>query len=241
VVAAIPGGFKTGFLGNFAVNSFLEGKNALVYTFETARERLAMRYYANVIGMDKKEMLLDEDTFKEKAKEKLDDMEGDLIIKEYNANTVCANDLMAHIDDLKRYKNWEPDIVIIDYILIMLTNDKRLSSENSFKYYKTISEEIRNIGKTYDVPVLSATQINREGMSDRGGSKAFITAKDIAESRGIYDTCDWMGIITQTAKEKEKNKYNLYIDKSRNERTGMRLEFTVNYDHMRLEEGAIHQ
>jgi replicative DNA helicase len=230
---------NTGFLGNFAINAFLNGKKVLVYSFETSRERLAMRYYANLVNMDKKEILADEDVFKNKSKKILNEMEGDLIIKEYNANSVCANDLMAHIQDLKRYLNWEPDIVVIDYLLIMLTNDKKMSSENSYKYYKTITEEVRNIGKSLNIPILTATQINREGMSDRGGSKSFITSKDISESRGIFDTSDWFAIITQTTKDKEKNKYYLYIDKSRNDRTGIRIEYNISYDFMRLEEGAV--
>lgn len=231
---------NTGFIGNFAVNSFLEGKNVLVYSFETSRERLAMRYYANLVRMNKKEMLFDEENFKDKVKEAVSNMEGDLILKEYNANTVCANDLLAHIADLKRYKDWEPDIIFIDYLLIMLTNDKKMSSENGFKYYKTVTEEVRNIAKTLNIPVMTATQINREGMSDRGGSKSLVTAKNIAESRGIYDTVDFFAIITQTAKEKEKNKYYLYVDKNRNDRTGIKIEYEVNYEHMTLEEKAIY-
>lgn len=230
---------NTGFIGNFAVNSFLSGKNVLVYSFETSRERLAMRYYANLVRMDKKEMLLDEEAFKQKVKDTIQDAEGDLILKEYNANTVCANDLLAHVADLKRYKDWVPDIILIDYLLIMLTNDKKMSSENGFKYYKTVTEEVRNIAKTLSIPVVTATQINREGMSDRGGSKSLVTSKNIAESRGIYDTVDFFAIITQTAKEKEKNKYYLYIDKNRNDRTGVRIEYEVDYDFMTLEEKAI--
>lgn len=231
---------NTGFLGNFAVNSFLDGKNVLVYSFETSRERLAMRYYANLIRVDKKEMLLDEEGFKDKAKEIFSEMKGDLILKEYNANSVSANDLLAHIADLKRYNNWEPDIIIIDYLLIMLTNDKSMSSENGFKYYKTVTEEVRNMAKTLDVPIITATQINRDGMSDKGGSKSLVTSKNIAESRGIYDTVDFFAVITQTAKEKEKNKYYLYVDKNRNERTGSRIEFDVDYEYMTLEEKAIY-
>lgn len=231
---------NTGFIGNFALNAFFkEGKNVLVYSFETSRERLAMRYYANLVRMNKKDMVTDEEVFKEKAKNTFKDAEGDLILKEFNSNTVNSNDLMAHISDLKRYLNWEPDIIFIDYLLIMLTNDRTMSSENGFKYYKTVTEEVRNIAKSLDVPVVTATQINREGMSDRGGSKSLVTSKNIAESRGIYDTADFFAIITQTAKEKEKNKYHLYIDKNRNDRTGIRIEYEVNYSYMTLEEKAI--
>lgn len=231
---------NTGFIGNFAINSFLKEKNVLVYSFETSRERLAMRYYASLIRMNKKEMLLDGEGFKNKAKGFFEQEKGDLILKEYNANTVCANDLMAHVSDLKRYKNWEPDIIFIDYLLIMLANNKLMSTENGFKYYKTVTEEVRNMGKSLGIPIVTATQINREGMSDRGGSKSLVTSKNIAESRGIYDTVDFFAIITQTAKEKDKNKYFLYIDKNRNERSGLRIEFDVDYEHMLLTEKGMY-
>jgi replicative DNA helicase len=132
------------------------------------------------------------------------------------------------------YEQFKPDIVIVDYILIMLTNDKTLSSENSYKYYKTVTEELRNIAKTLYIPVVTACQINREGMADRGGTKPTLTGKDIAESRGILDTSDVFWIIRQTANEKTQNKMFLYFEKNRNERTGMKVEFDIDYEHMKL-------
>ena len=240
VVSAIPAGGKTLFLGNLAINAFLEGKKVLVYTFETSTERLMMRYFSNIAQMGKKEIILDEEGMKDKVEQAVSISEGDLIVKEFNANSVSSNDLLAHINDLIRYKNWKPDLVVVDYILIMLTNDKKRSSgDSSHDYYKTITEELRNIGKSLYIPVWSAVQINREGMSDRGGSKTVVTAKDIAASRGIFDTTDFFSIIIQSAKDKEKNKMFLYIDKNRNDRSGMKIEFDINYEFMKLTEGAI--
>jgi replicative DNA helicase len=230
---------NTGFLGNFAINAFIQGKNVIVYTFETSSERLLMRYYANLAEMSKKEIVLDEDGLKEKIKSIADISSGDLILKEYNANSVSSNDLMAHINDLWMYKKFKPDIIVVDYILIMRTNDKMLSSENSYKYYKTVTEELRNIAKDLYIPILTATQINREGMADRGGSKSTLTGKDISESRGIYDTVDTFVPIVQTAADKKSNRYFLYFDKNRNERTGAKIEYSVDYDHMKLTEKGI--
>jgi replicative DNA helicase len=48
VFAGVPGGGKTLFLGNVAINAFAEGKKVLVYSFETSQERLLMRYYSNI-------------------------------------------------------------------------------------------------------------------------------------------------------------------------------------------------
>ncbi len=227
-------------LGNYALNTLKQGKNALVYTFETSDTRLFQRYYSNLIGYSKKELLFDEDGAKEKIKNiKEQNGYGDLIVKEYNSNTVCSDDLMAHIYDLNMYKNWQPDIIIVDYILIMLANNKKLDPSNSYKYYKTVSEELRNIAKTLNVPVLSAVQINREGMADRGGSKADLGAKYISESRGVFDTVDWYASLVQTAKDKKNSKIQLQNNKSRNDQSDYRIEYEINYDSMLLQEGAI--
>lgn len=239
VISGIPGSYKTGFLGNIAINSFIDGKKVLVYTFETSVERLSMRYFQNLSEMTKQEIIMNEDGLRQKIDKVKQLFSGDIILKEYNSNAVSSNDLMAHINDLLMYKKWKPDLLIVDYILIMNTNDRTLSSSDSYKYYKTVTEELRNIGKTLYIPIVSACQINREGMSDRGGSKALVTAKDIAESRGIYDTTDIFTTIIQTANDKKKNQMFLYIDKNRNERTGMRIQYNVDYERHKITEGNI--
>lgn len=237
--ASTPGVGKTLFLGNLGLNQFIRGKKVLVYTFETSRERLNMRFFSNLAQMNKKEIILDEEGAKEKLEGIISMTDGDLIVKEYGANSISSNDLMAHVSDLWMYKKWKPDLIIADYILIMKTNDRTLSGDNSYRYFKVVTEELRNIAKALYIPLLTACQINREGMSDRGGSKGIITAKDISESRGIFDTVDFFGIMMQTAKDKEKNRFYLGIDKNRNDRTGVRIEYNVDYEHMKVVEGAI--
>jgi galactitol-specific phosphotransferase system IIB component len=121
----------------------------------------------------------------------------------------------------------------------MQTNDKTLSSGESYRYFKIVTEEVRNIAKNLYIPVVTACQINREGMSERGGSKATLTAKSIAESRGIFDTADIFITIAQTAADKKKN--NMYISfvKNRNDRTGVKILFSVDYEHHKLKEEGV--
>ena len=240
IFAGIPGSGKTMLMGNIAINVFLQNKKVLYYTFETSDSRLLMRIFSNLTGYTKKEILLDEEGAKSKLIENIKDVtDGDFIIKEYNSNQVCSNDLMAHINDLKMYNNWVPDAIIVDYLLIMLANDKSMASSNTYKYYKAVAEDLRNIGKTLDVPVLSPAQINREGMGEKGGSKMMVTAKDISESRGIYDTADFFGTLSQTSRDKEKNIFYLYGDKDRNEESGWKIMYELDYTRMKIREGAI--
>jgi len=161
---------------------------------------------------------------------------GDIILKEYLANQISSNDIIAHVNDLILYSKWKPDVIIVDYILIMLANDKRMTNDSPYKYYKTVTEELRNVAKLFKVPILTACQINREGQADNGGSKALVTAKNISESRGILDTVDYFLTINQTAQEKKKNEMRLYLEKNRNDETGNIIRCSVDYEHMYVKE-----
>ncbi|MDA3941871.1 MAG: hypothetical protein PF693_21590 [Spirochaetia bacterium] len=227
---------NTALLGNFAINAFLQGKNVLVYTFETSKKRLLTRYYSNLIEMSKAEIIKDNTKTETELETIMNSTTGDIILKEFPANVTSSNDLLGHINDLMLYKNWKPDIIVTDYLLIMSTNDRSLSSDNSYKYYKTVTEEFRNLCKLLHVPGITATQINRAGQDDKGGSKAITTSKDISESRGIYDTADFFATINQTSKDRELEKIMIYIDKNRNGDKGQKVRMKIDYTHMRFSE-----
>lgn len=236
--AATPGLGKTLYLGNFALNAFMQGKKVLVYTFETSSARIYSRLFTNILDKSKKDIMSDLQKSKDEAKTALSNYTGDIIVKYFPANSASGNDLMAHINDLWLYQQWKPDMIVADYILIGCTNDKNLSSDNSYKYYKTVTEEWRNIANILDVPFLTASQINREGMDDKGGSKAITTAKDMSESRGIYDTVDFFATLNQPAKDRTETegKVMMYIDKNRNGEKGHRLKQSIDYIHQRVSE-----
>lgn len=221
-------------LGNIAINAFEQEKKVLVYSFEMSASRMLTRYYANLIGLTSKEIQADPGKAKTLIKERISEMSGDIIIKEYGANTTSSNDLCANINDLIMYRKWKPDLVVIDYILIMKTNDARLSSDDKYTYYKKVAEEMRNIAKLYKIPIVTACQINREGMDERGGSKPLTTSKNVSESRGILDTVDYFITINQTARDKTKGEMMWYIDANRNEESGSKIYLTVDYNKMRI-------
>lgn len=235
VVASTAGLFKTGFMGCIGVHNFLLGKKVLMYTFETSKARLMSRFIQNIANMTKTEILSGED-FKEKLDRQNDTTDGDIIIKEYESNSVSSNDIAAHIEELDKQKNWKPDLIILDYLLIMKANDPRLDPSNSYKYYKTVAEEVRNLGVRYEVPVISAIQINREGMGEGGGSKNITTSKNIAESAGVFHTADYFLTLNQTSKDKEQSKLMIFLEKNRNDEGHKKIFTEIDYEHMRMAE-----
>ncbi len=241
VFAGVPGIGKTIWLGAVAMNNFMNGKKVVVFTLETSPKRLLMRYYQSLFNRNKMHILNDEINIE--AVESLIPEDGDIIIKQYPANSASTADMSAFINDLVMYKNFTPDLIVIDYILIAKTDSNDISPENTYKYYKKVAEEFRNLGVEWNVPVVSATQINREGMGDSGGSKAVLTSKSGSESRGILDTADYYSVIIQTAQDKKRfgesiGSYSLYVDKNRNDKTGCRINFYIDYDTYTIKEGT---
>jgi replicative DNA helicase len=189
---------------------------------------LITRILSNLIGQTANSIvngLSDEEgTRRADLKEKFDkfvgNLKGKLIIKEFPSNTISSNAVMTYLSKLKKIKGFEPDVLYLDYILIMSTNDKRMDRGASFTYFKTVTEEMRNIAKILNIVVWSASQINREGLSDSdgagGGTKAIITSRSLSSSSGIEHTCDFLCTLSQTGAQKKKDEITCYIAKNRN-------------------------
>lgn len=244
VLAGVPGAGKTAWLGHFGIENLKEGKKVALFSFEVNKQRLSTRIYKSLFGLETKDLLnLDE---REAYKALNDPNIGDIRIFDKPANTCSANDMAAILNDLRTYENWEPDLILVDYILIASTNDKRKDSSDTYKYYKTVTEELRNLAKEFKCPLITAVQLNREAMGEKGGSKAVVTSKDISESRGVLDTADYVFIIEQTDKEKYletdangngvKGLYRLRSDKNRNGDNGFTVPFHINWKTLKISE-----
>ena len=246
VFCGTPGIGKTIWLGNIATENMKLGKKGVFFSLEVDRRRLAKRLYSSLLyksGVDLMNIKKSEAeaVFSQYAG-------GDIKIKNYPANVACCNDFANYLMDLYTIEGFKPDYIVIDYILITAPNSKILAQgDNSYSKYKTVSEEMRNLSAQFECPVFTAAQINRNGMGDKGGSKGLVTSKDLAESRGILDTADYLLIINQTDTEKKlaekdgKAEQRIFIDKNRNGSNGEVLTFTLDYNMMTITDGKKRQ
>lgn len=245
VICGVPGAGKTAWLGHFGIANFLLKKNVVMFSFEVNEQRLTTRFYKTLFNLKTKDLL----NLKEEDADKFmkSPEVGDIRIVNRQANSCSSDDMAGIINDLIAYENFKPDLILVDYILITSANNKKInSSDGSYKYYKTVTEELRNLGMEFKVPVITAAQINREGMGDQGGSKQVITGKDLSESRGIIDTADTILMIEQTGKEKVTEKdqdgtalkghYRIRIDKNRNGDVHDTVNFDINWKTMKITE-----
>lgn len=214
VLMASTGGGKSLFMCHCAAGNLLDGKNVLYITMEMAEERIAERIDANLLDVTMDDLgLLDKASYDRKLARVKNKTTGKLIIKEYPTASAGSANFRHLINELKLKKNFTPDIIYIDYLNICASSRMKYGSNiNSYMYVKAIAEELRGLAVEFDVPIVSATQTNRDGFNNSD-----IDMTNTSESIGLPATCDLMlGLITseeleglgQLMVKQLKNRYN---------------------------------
>lgn len=186
---------KTIVLTSLAADNLLDGYNVLYITLEMAEEKIAERIDANLMDVKLNDI---EGVPKEIFMKKVDSIKsktiGRLVIKEYPTSAASVLHFKALLNELKLKKSFKPDIIYIDYLNIC-DSAKITSAQNMYELMKKIAEELRGLAIEFSVPVVSATQVNREG-----AKASDYEMTDISESFGMAMTVDVMlGIISTDA------------------------------------------
>ena len=124
-----------------------------------------------------------------------------LIVKEYPTATANVNHFRHLLDELKLKKNFQPDVIFIDYLNICSSaRFKQGGNVNSYMYIKSIAEELRGLAVERDVPIFTATQTNRTGFASND-----FGLEDTSESFGLPATADLMFGLIATEELDEQN------------------------------------
>jgi len=214
VLLAGTGVGKTLAMCHMAAANLLDGKNVLYITLEMAEERIAERIDSNLLNIPLDELkgfpkkIYDDKIVKLKKK-----TGGKIIVKEYPTATVGSGHFRHLLNELSMKKNFSADIIYIDYInLCQSTRLKFGANVNSYSYIKAVAEELRGLAVEKNVPIVSATQLNRTGFtnSDPG-------LEDTSESFALPATVDFMCALVSTEEMEQlgqimvkqlKNRYN---------------------------------
>lgn len=223
---------KTFAMCHMAAANLIKGYNVLYITMEMAEERIAERIDANLLGIPVSDLETVDWSFYEQKINKLKlKTTGKLIVKEFPTASAGSNHFRHLINELRLKKKFKPDIIYIDYLNICASSRIRPGAGvNSYSYIKAISEEIRGLAVEMEVPIISATQLNREGFvnSDPG-------MENTSESFGLPQTVDFMcALIIDEQMEELGQMYvkvlkNRYCDPTRYAR-----RFIVGVDRSRM-------
>jgi len=206
---------KSLFMCHVAAGALVEGRNVLYITMEMAEERIAERIDANLLNTPIDQLPnLSREMFRTKIEDLTRKTTGKLIVKEYPTGSAHAGHFRALLNELKLKRQFEPDIIFIDYLNICASSRMKGmgGAINSYNYIKAIAEELRGLAVEFDVPVFSATQTTRSGYSNSD-----VGLEDTSESFGLPATADLMFALISTEElenlgqmmvKQLKNRYN---------------------------------
>jgi replicative DNA helicase len=231
ILMAATGIGKTAFMCHFAAGNLMMGKNVLYISMEMSEERIAERIDANLLDMPMEELeMLTKETYINKMKKVQQKVSGRLIVKEYPTSSAGSAHFRHLLNELKLKKNFVPDVVYIDYLNICSSSRVKLGgSMNSYGYVKAIAEELRALAVEFNVPIMSATQYNRDGY---GNSDVDLT--NTSESMGITHTADLILALISTEELEDSSQIMIKQLKNRYNDLAKHRRFVVGIDRAKM-------
>ena len=192
IVAAIHR-FKSNTLANIISRQVLAGHNIVLLTLEMSEHAFAQRFDSILTCMDINKIYRGDSNIVElyRKLKQIGNREGigKLFIKEFPTGAATVLDYKSYIRELQM-RDIEIDAIYVDYINLM----KPTVGGKGVDLYvdvKRVAEELRALGFTFNVPVISVSQLNRPGtLTDFRD----ISYSYIAESMGIPATADFIAI-----------------------------------------------
>ena len=228
IFAAGSGGGKSLFLANLGVNWAMSGLNVVYLTFELAENLVSMRLDSMVTGIATREIFRNIDDVELKVK-MAGKRAGSIQIKYMPSGKNC-NDIRAYLKEYQVKKGQKPDVLLIDYLDLMMPLSVKVSPSDLFVKDKYVSEEIRNLAMETNCITVTASQLNRAAVEEiefdhshiSGGLSKIQTADNV------------IGIFTSRAM-KERGRYQIQFMKTRSSSgVGQKVDLEFNIDTLRI-------
>jgi hypothetical protein len=154
---------------------------------------------------------------------------GHLQVKYMPSGKNC-NDLRAYLKEYQVKKGCKPDVILIDYLDLMMPLSVKVSPSDLFVKDKYVSEEIRNLAMETQCITVTASQLNRSAVEEiefdhshiSGGLSKIMTADNV------------IGIFTSRAM-KERGRYQIQFMKTRSSSgVGQKVDLEFNVDTLRI-------
>ena len=222
------GAGKSLFLQNLAVNFATANLNVLYVTLELSEALTSMRIDSMITGITTREIFksIDEVELKVRVAGK---KSGAIQVK-YMPSGKTVNDLRAYVKEYSIRKGLVPDVILIDYLDLLMPISIKISPENLFIKDKYVSEELRNFAMELGAITVTASQLNRAAVEEvefdhshiSGGLSKIQTADNV------------IGIFTSRAM-RERGRYQIQFMKTRSSSgVGQKVDLAFDPDTLRI-------
>ena len=232
IFAGGSGAGKSLFLANLGVNWAMAGMNVLYLTFELSENLVSMRIDSMVTDIPSRDIFKDVDDVEMKVK-MIGKKAGAFQVK-YMPSGKTPNDIRSYLKEYEIKMNRKVDVLLVDYLDLMMPNGARVSAENLFIKDKFVSEELRNLAMELNCVFVTASQLNRASVEEiefdhshiSGGLSKIQTADNV------------IGIFTSRAM-RERGRYQIQLMKTRSSSgVGSKVDLEFDVDSLRIRDLA---
>ena len=232
IFAGGSGAGKSLFLANLGINWALQGLNVVYLTLELSEELVSMRMDAMLTGMATREIFKNIDDVEMKIK-MIGKKSGTYQVK-YMPSGKTANDIRAYLKEYEIKMDRKVDVLLVDYLDLLMPMGKKISAENLFVKDKYVSEELRNLAMEKKCIFVTAAQLNRGAVEEvefdhshiSGGLSKIQTADNV------------FGIFTSRAM-RERGRYQIQLMKTRSSSgVGQKIDLEFDIDSLRISDLA---
>lgn len=248
VIAAAQGVGKSLLMCHLATDFLQQGKNVLMVSLEMSDKEMMKRIYANTFDIDvnaftdlsrtdyekdkireeqardiiTRQQIMDAYTSK-KSSGKL----GKFFVKDYPSGSFSSLMLEELVRKYKTEMNIDFNVIFVDYLGIM-KSDLISPSAGMYSYLKSVGEELRASAKKMQVPIISASQLNRAAINKTEN----VDGSMMSESIGTNMTADFIMLILQN--ETLKANSEVVCKVSKNRYNGITDTFMLNVDYPKM-------
>ena len=208
VVIAPTGAGKSMALVHLGAQAVKAGKNVVYYTLELAETVIGSRFDSCITKVPLNDLRM----FKEEIYEKVQMIEGKLIVKEYPTKSASTNTLKAHLEKLKN-RDFKPDMILVDYGDLLRPSSNLREKRHELE---TIYEQLRGLAQEFECCIWTASQTNRSGLNAE-----VITMESISEAFNKCFVADFIFSISRTPEDKKLDTGRIFIAKNRNGADGI--------------------
>ena len=178
-------------MANVSARQVLSGANIAMLSLEMSEDMYSQRYDGIFSGLNINRIYVDDLAKKEMIKA-IGEIKnpGKLIIKQLPTGKACANDVRVYLKELK-LRGIKLGALYCDYLNLMKPSYR--NKKDMYSDVKDIAEELRALSFEFDLPIISVSQLNREGMGDLDLST--IEFIHTSESMALPATVDFLGIF----------------------------------------------
>lgn len=230
IFAGGSGSGKSLFLQNLALNWAQRGLKVVYVSLELSEDFVSQRLFAMATGMGTVEIGAHQGKAVARLEAAFDASKSDLLVKKFAESTTTANDLRAFLKEYEIKKGCRPDAVLVDYLDLMAPNNARIDVSSLFTKDKFVSEELRALASELNVPLVTASQLNRSAVSADAHDHSHI-----AGGISKVNTADNVLSILINRKKKDAGIQELQFLKTRtSDSVGSKIELGYDWKSMRI-------